>query len=357
MTLPVRSRIALGVLAMSAVLTLSSAVPAAAGNAAARTGWRVAFSHQYSHIAGYSTVVVPGSRDAWALGGTFTGAGSPIAARWRGRHWYTFALPRAVQGSVIAASAVSSSDIWSVTSNGSVIHWNGKRWYVAKHLPVTTTAWVITGITAFSHGDVWVFGASGYGPGIGTWHQHGRTWTHVTGSGNDIAAGSALSPASIWAINGDSKPVSALMHYNGATWRQVRAKALTGLSFGSVVAITPGDVWALGSGPKPGQHWLLHLARKSWTRVAVPTRPGVPYRIFADGQGGLWAAATNSDGSYRLLHYSRSGRWSNSLTGMYGTGIGDIAVIPGTTSAWGVGAVALKSGTIYPAIWAHGRTG
>ena len=68
-----------------------------------------------------------------------------------------------------------SRDIWAVSyAGGYVVHWNGAGWRVAK-------CWrqhgVLSGVTALSPADVWVFGTTAGGfRGLGTWHFNGRTW-------------------------------------------------------------------------------------------------------------------------------------------------------------------------------------
>jgi hypothetical protein len=74
-----------------------------------------------------------------------------------------------------------------------VLRWNGHRWSVAKSWHVGGRV-ELTGVTALSPTDVWVFGSGGFAPGLGTWHYNGHTWKHITqGAAVGITMASAVS--------------------------------------------------------------------------------------------------------------------------------------------------------------------
>jgi hypothetical protein len=349
------SRIVLGAVAVSAALGLSAGVLASASAAGptAPARWRVAFSHHYGgpgSLDGYWSIVAPGKSAAWAFGGRVDGGGKPTAARLIGGTWRPAEMVTAATGPVEVAGAVSPSDIWATTLGGYVLHWNGVSWRVARRFRLTATAFFITGITALSPTDVWVFGAGG--PGIGTWHLHGSTWSRVTGPAADISHASALSAASIWGVTGRVS-AGTLLHYNGSSWRPVRSGAFAGLAIGSVVPTSSRNVWALARN-EAGDPWLLHLTGGKWTRIAVPARPGLPAEIFSDGAGGLWSLSLTTTGKKWIMHYSASGRWSSFAVGRVGgSGVSDLALVPGTTTMLGAGYTADKAAG-NSAVWEYG---
>ena len=53
----------------------------------------------------------------------------------------------------------------------------------------------LTGVVALGPSNVWVFGGSGFGPGLGTWHFNGRSWSQWHGNAVGLQGGSALSAA------------------------------------------------------------------------------------------------------------------------------------------------------------------
>lgn len=352
---------------MAAVAALAFALPAQAAPhpAAARPAWHVAFRHQYEQaFGGYLTVVAPGKGDAWALGGAGAGGGlttgTPVAAHLSGGKWRAAALPAGLSGTIAWASASSPRDVWAIVGLGEdVVHFNGSHWYVARRFPSTAE---LTGVTALSPADVWLFGAPGFEQGLGTWHFDGRTWTHVvSGAATGIDTASALSPRDIWAIGSARSPQDSVVHYNGKRWQRVRAPALAGASFNDILALSPASVWVVGDHPG-GQapHLLLHFNGKSWSRVRMPGN-GRALRIASDGAGGFWVltnpyppAAGNRE---TLLHRSRSGTWTgSSFSPAAGAGLSGLTVIPGSAALWGAGEIATKTGT-EAAVYARGSAG
>jgi hypothetical protein len=334
---------------------LSMAAPAQA----AATGWRLFFSHHYGtrgNFSGYEAVVSPGKSDAWAFGGTALSggtapSGTPVAEHWNGRSWRGSALPRGLHDTIVAASAASATDIWAVTHfGGYFLHWNGARWSLAKRLP---GAGQLTGVTALSPSDVWVFGGGGFIGGLGTWHFNGRTWRQWKGNANGLETASAVSPANIWAIGGVVSPASTIMHFNGVSWRPVTAKVLSGLQFQHLSAFSRTNIWASAFNPAGSSAgFLVHFNGVRWTRFALPWKV-VTGSIAADGHGGLWLAADGPAGAF-VVHRTASGGWSRTHISTFQF---DLALVPGTTSMWGVGFTATGSTGGDAVIWAYGKTG
>jgi hypothetical protein len=352
-----RRAAAVGASVCAAAVMLSTAAPAQA----AVTGWRL-FSRQHygapANFSAYLAVVASGKSSAWAFGGTALrgapgGPGQPVAEHWDGRAWRGSPLPGGLSDSIDAASAASATDVWAVTRfGGYVLHWNGVRWSVAKRLRGSGQ---LTGVTALSARDVWVFGGRGATGGLGTWHFDGQAWRQWTGNARGLESASAVSAVNIWAIGGLLTPFSAIMHFDGRSWRPVTAKALSGLSFGDIHAFSRNDIWAsaiAGNSSSSLSAWLVHFNGAQWTRVAVPWKV-IPDRIAADGQGGLWLSAFGLADQPFVVHRTASGRWSRTAisTLLFG-----LALIPGTASLWGVSLAPAQTGAD-AAIWAYGKIG
>ena len=348
---------AAGACVCAAATMLSMAAPA---QAAPVTGWRQFFSQHYGapgNFSGYEAVVSPGKSDAWAFGGTALSGGTapfgtPVAEHWNGRTWRGSPLPRGLHDTITAASAASATDVWAVTHfGGYVLHWNGARWSLAKRL---SGSGQLTGVTAVSADDVWVFGGGGETGGLGTWHFNGRVWRRWTGNATGLENASALSPVNIWAVGGLLSPFSTIMHFNGRSWRPVTAKALSGLAFPDIRAFTRDDIWATAiAGRSNSPAWLVHFNGAQWTRIAVPLKV-VLDRIVADGQGGLWLTAVGLTGRPFVVHRMASGRWSRTPISTFQF---DLALVPGTTSLWGVGTAATGVTGGDAVIWAYGKIG
>jgi hypothetical protein len=224
--------------------------------AVTRTGWRIVFSHHYPQSNGaysaYGAVVAPSRKVAWALGGSQWGSngGHPVAEHWNGTRWRAAALPAGLHGWIAGASASSSANVWAFSLyNGYVLHWNGSRWSVAKRWKETSYPSALTGVTAISRTDVWVFGGeiTGVTPlvGFGTWHFNGKTWTKIRGQGRNVAQASALSASDIWGIGGYHPAYDQVDHYNGTTWRAVSYPASLGTTR-YILAVSPHKVWLAG---------------------------------------------------------------------------------------------------------------
>jgi hypothetical protein len=343
----------------AAALAIGAGLPA---QAASPAGWRVVSSQHYGSATAYSglmTVVAPAKKDAWALGSSdLSGAtaGTPVAEQWNGAAWQTATLPSGLTSYIEAASAPGSKDIWAVSGLGEyVLHYDGTTWSVAKQwAPGGGLALELTGVTAFSPTNVWVFGGPGGNPGLGTWHLHGTTWTQVTGPGGGITTASALSARDIWAIGASSAPQRTVVHYNGTTWQKVASPALSGLQFNGIEALSATNIWL--SAMKGSKPELVHYNGQVWQPITVPWSLSAGH-LASDGQGGVWVTGDKlaNNGAY-ALHYTSAGAWSRTLLGTQAL-VSSFALIPGTTSVWAAGFLPDPTSGGDAAVWAHGAAG
>src|SRR5258707_607647 len=83
------------------------------------------------------------------------GTSTPIAERCNGQRVTPSRLPARLTGFISDATAPSPRDIWAVSQYGGyVLHWNGRRWHVARRW----RGGQITDVAAATPKDVWVFG-------------------------------------------------------------------------------------------------------------------------------------------------------------------------------------------------------
>jgi hypothetical protein len=343
--------------AAAIALTAALALPA---QAAASSGWRLVFRQHYgapSTDSNFMAVVAPSQAAAWAFGGKgATGdlaTGTPVAAQWDGTRWRAAALPSGLAGQIAWASASSTRNVWAVVGLGEdVLRYNGSRWAVMKRFPITSE---VTGVTAISDTDVWLFGGPGFEGGVGTWHYNGHTWAELGGAAVGLVKASAVTATNIWAIGSAQAPQDTVEHYAGGTWHLVSAPALAGGEFGAIDALSATNVWMAGVLPN-GRDSLFHYNGKSWSRVAPRWQVGIQ-RIIPDGQGGIWLAGFSGPPAVNwVLHRSSSGSWTRTRIGSGGTGIAGLALIPGGTAVWGAGGSATK-GITDAAVYAYGRVG
>jgi hypothetical protein len=349
----------------AAVATMALGLPARAADV---PPWQIAATVHYGpadYASGYTAVVAPDKNDAWAFGGTNPGGTSaPTAERWTGKRWQPWALPSGLSGFIVAAAASSPSNVWAV-GDGYALRWNGVRWIVAK---TWSQAGQATSVAVISPTNVWVFGSSSFSgvTGLGAWHFTGRTWVRATGIAAAIYRVSAITRHNIWAITVGPRGGSVIQ-YNGSYWARVPAAdaALAGTQLDDVLAVSPGNVWVSGVSPVSGVDGHLVLAHWNglhWKRFVSPWPVQQPERFATDGAHGVWIPAVTGgdDPATWILHLSSAGAWTRTQIAVgwpeTGVGVGDLALIPGTTTLWGSGGLLTTAGGD-AAIWEHGVPG
>lgn len=314
-------------------------------------GWRIALTRHYGvagDVSGYSAIVAPGRRDVWVLGGTNPGGGGvPVAIHWNGTAWRRVALPSPLFGFIGAASAPSARDIWAVSyTGGYALHWDGRRWAVARRWADHDDA---SGVTALSASDVWVFGTTPSGAhGIGTWHFNGRSWTQLHGLAGQVHRSSALSARDIWGVAA-SHGLGTVVHYDGTRWRRSgTGGALAGASLDDVLALSRHSVWVVGN--LSGKHGegrlvLAHFDGRRWRRVSTHWNADTG-RLARGRDGAVWVTADYSGSStYSLIGHvtSRHAHWTLLRHGM-GCGVSDVATGQAGDRVWISGAFLTRSG-------------
>jgi hypothetical protein len=371
----------------SAVALMGAALPAQAVTAPA---WRQVFSKHYGPSTDYSAfnaVVATGKTAAWAFGGTDQSGGSGnmqkpvVVGTTNGTTWTAATLPSGLTGWFEAASAPAPNDIWAVTfSGGSVVHYDGQHWKLAHHI---AGAGELTGVTALSPTNVWVFGGPGEDNGLGTWHYNGAMWTQVkTGVGAALEYGSALSAHDIWAIGSSAAPEDIVTRYNGSSWQPASTTGLPSgqWQFTAIRAFSDSNVWVTADlfTNNANTTSLLHFNGSKWTVYPLPwAAPSggsnfLKFTLAPDGAGGLWfmggvdqsGPGNDFSQTFYVIHRTASGSWTRTVTGSFkdtssgfsptGADLGGLASIPGTKSLWGAGFTESKTVGGNAVIWAYG---
>jgi hypothetical protein len=303
-----------------------------------------------ANASGYSVIVVTGLDQAWAFGGTNPGGPSaPVATLWNGDTSVTATLPSGLTSFISDASATSGSDIWAASQYGRyILHFDGVRWSVARHWQQGQ----VTGVTAVTPSDVWVFGTSAQGTSdIGTWHYDGTDWDRVPGPAGSIVRASAISASDIWAIAATPASYSVL-RFDGTNWQPVpTGDALDGVHVRDILAISTADVWILGNEANAsggvrlvllhwnGADWSSPVASiDAWAGRLAPG-PGRTVLVTATpasaSAGGLIIQASASGGQVEISPQS----WL-STTG----GISDVTLAGPDHVMWVSGAVLTRIG-------------
>ena len=223
-----------------------------------------------------------GSGDVWAVGAyDNAGTSQTLTEHWNGAAWSIVASANtspAQSNFLVSASAVSTSDVWTVGyySSGGISqtlteHWDGSAWSIVAS-PNTSAAQnnLLEAVSAVSASDVW---ATGYDVGGSTAqtlaeHWDGSAWTIATSANtnasvdNQLFAIAMLSTSSGWAVGNSGASATLVEDYvsagcNGGALalpdpgaQNFAPLTLTGVdqTASTVVTLQPSDLTGSGSG-------------------------------------------------------------------------------------------------------------
>jgi hypothetical protein len=141
-------------------------------------------------------------------------------------------------------------------------------------------------------------------------------------TGEGLSAITAISPTNIWAVGswGNRKTNiegPLVMHFNGTRWTQVSAptpaSSLRNAGLSSIAVASPSSIWAAGryvlKGPFTGETpYVLHFNGKAWTRVHTPAIAGV--RLWSAAAVGSNAWFGGDHGADPMLLHLAGSSWS-----------------------------------------------
>src|SRR5579885_1110554 len=197
----------------------------------------------------FFAIAAASAHNLWAVGTVSTarpGVTRTLVAQGDGRHWRVVPSPNApgLSNSLSAVAAVSPTDVWAAgttrTSNGEsralVEQWDGRRWHI---VPVPLPAGIasaLSGLAATSPRDVWavgtVFNTAGQDQTLAE-HWDGHTWSIIPTpnpglTGSALARVVALSPRDVWAVGTQIryKRATLVEHWDGRRWAAVPSPTL-----------------------------------------------------------------------------------------------------------------------------------
>lgn len=347
-------------IAASGGLTAGAAVrPATA------PGWRVSKVITLPKLATLLTVDPLGKRDAWAGGCAATriqqpGPGAPppnwpLTEHFDGKTWSRVATPARLHGCIRFIRSSSAGNVWALGWNETAHfvfsafalrlvrgHWTvAQRWG-----PRTVGGYLPIGAAVLGKSSVWVFFEHNL-----VEHYNGHRWLRTSIPGETFLAGvSTDSQGGIWVLGEGSENVYHLQVIAGvANWVTTSVSSAIPLSASvtGIYAQTPDDVWVLGSDQRTEHGKTVfhpvaaHYVSGAWQPVGLS---GVMALAGAtsDGRGGLWLRRDwdNTGTPPGIVHYARAVLTPvrMPIRDRQRAGILDIARIPGTDSAWAVGA-------------------
>ena len=231
------------------------------------------------------------------------------------------AFAATVTNAAHAATATSCPRVWTATPKAS---------------PSIRDSF-LKGVSALSANDAWGVGSQTSDDG---WsqalveHWDGSSWNVVPaptpGLASVLTSVVALAPGDVWAVGYYFEPTSSgvgfvtlIEHWDGSSWTVADAPEVKGKYLNDVTASAADDVWAVGDGV--AQHW-------DGTRWTVSDYSNSTTTASATGTGDLWAA-----GPYSLRHWDGS-NWNPAAAAFPGdeSWVQSLAGI-GRGDVWGVG--------------------
>jgi hypothetical protein len=261
--------------------------------------------------------------DVWAVGHQATGTSffsfNTLIEHWNGTSWSMASSPKLPDGSsLVGVTAPATNNAWAVgfaagpsgSASALVEHWDGTSWGIASS-PAFTNLVGVTGVSADSASDVWAL-ADVAGGGLTSLHWNGQSWSQIPTAplrfgGVDTVA--ALSPGNVWAVGTgpgtptggcSAHPSELVEHWDGTSWSispSVNPFPCQNDSMLGVAAVSASDVWAVGAGGPFTEHWN----GTSWSLVSTPDEAGLLSGMTALSSGTVVAVGRGTNGSGIIL--------------------------------------------------------
>ena len=267
-------------------------------------------------------VAASAANDVWAVGtGAHNSAGGcgagavPVVEHWDGVRWSSSLFANPSAGSDLLAfntiAAVSANDAWMVggveTSRTRthvfiapvIEHWDGVRWTIVTS-PTISTHLGFTSVAAVRGGPAWVVGqaelSNGAGPTVIEQWDGGK-WTAVASPSpgtlsNELNNVAAISPKDVWAV-GSSNGGSLAEHWDGTSWSVIPSANGSGADnvLNGVAGTSAKDAWAVGyTAGIFGQGLIQHWDGSGWSLVPGSSATiGTLYGVAALTSRDAWA--------------------------------------------------------------------
>ena len=227
--------------------------------------WQLAFAPTPAdgNYASFKSVSATAADDVWAVGLYISGGfWHTLIEHWDGSAWSIVPSPNQENSGVLqGVVALSPSDVWAVgyyqrdgvyEKYTLVEHWDGSAWSI---VPSPNRGQyqdnVLTGVAAVSAQDIWAVGYVTDAQTSLTEHWDGSAWSEVAapppaadGYGTTLLAVAVAPDRTVWAVGGQT------IRWDGSSWTSIPAPVAAMSDSGvlnGVVALSPSNVWAVGS--------------------------------------------------------------------------------------------------------------
>ncbi|MCT7353979.1 hypothetical protein N4P33_17705 [Streptomyces sp. 15-116A] len=359
------------VVALAVAMTVVSLMTSAA--APLQSWQQVPVPAQVRPQAALNEAVALGPDRAWAVGADAVGReapGFPLVLRWDGTVWQRQSL-RGIgwQGELLSIAATSPTALWAVgrdAAGGSrLLRYDGIAWSESRVPRGAALTRVVAG-----GGETWLIGSRDGARVL--LRREGNGWREVPVPPGSVYGLHVLAADDVWAA-GATDAGAAVSHWDGQTWQQTIVDGFPRSAVGSVLAVSPTEVWAGGTagfvGGPPGRPIPPLLVRwdgQAWNRVSVPTDFGAVSSLAPGEPGALaWVSVAGSQkwgppgSTPPLVPGPDFLAWNGqSFTGYSEPAVAGegesrtlrLAPVPGTATVWSVGRADGPLGTFAPRI-------
>ncbi|MGA4844198.1 hypothetical protein [Streptomyces sp. G45] len=363
------------VAALAAALALATLMSSAAADT--RSWQHVPVPEQVRPQAGLNEAVATGPDRAWAVGADAVGReapGFPLLLRWNGTAWQRQRLPGAGwQGELLSAAATSPTAAWAVgrdTAGGArLLRLNGTAWSESRPPRGVALTKVVSG-----GGATWLIGTREGAQALLRWD--GRGWRDMPVPPGAVYGLHVRAADDVWAA-GAASDGAAVSHWDGQRWEQTIVDGFPRAAVGSVLAVSPTEVWAGGTGGfiggppgRPIPPLLVRFDGQQWSRVKVPADFGSVTSLAPTASGELgWISVARSlkwgppGSSPPLVPGPDFLAWDGrsfaeydepAVPGEYDSWSFSLAPVPGSATVWSVGRASGPNGAFAPRVLRFG---
>ncbi|BDG03397.1 WD40/YVTN/BNR-like repeat-containing protein [Anaeromyxobacter oryzae] len=214
----------------------------------------------------------------------------------------------------------TGTDVWAVGEDSVILRYDGTSWKVEQDAVIEVTGTDLLAVFGTGAGDVWAVGESGrvlHRGAAGTW-----TVQRPGGADTTLLAVWTSGPGDVWIVAGSIAPPT-LLHWDGSTWS---SRALPDDGY-AVWGTGRNDVWVVG----PDGIWgglAYHYDGTTWTTKGAS---GVGRSLSGTGPTDIWAV----DGSRFLRHWDGT-QWTEVKLPVDAQGVGAVAAAA-RDAVWAVG--------------------
>lgn len=291
------------------------------------TTWRPAATSGFSKESTLYAVDAVTATEAWAVGASrasFSGS-STLVARWNGTTWAPEPSPSGNPAGVntLRGVAAAGNTVWAVgnylesgtyASRGLALQRVGGTWRRSSTPRLSATD-SFTAVDATGPADAWIVG-HGSGGGISSvpvaLRWNGSAWTSLPPPNPGYAglsAVEAIAPNNVWVAGYAQTDIDGMQPYiaqfNGTSWRRVAVPTIGGGGqLSDIVALSPTNILATGTGGSGGSSIVLHWNGSTWTRERAPDTVRVTAAAGV-GPNTFWAVGIGFDlSAYQYRNFS-----------------------------------------------------